>query len=71
MNSYMLDARPPDGSDGESCLQALGDGWHGKFSKYAMVMLDGHAEYRFIDTRFCRGAGYDTWPEANTPSGLP
>lgn len=70
MNAYMLDARPPDGSHGQSCLQSLGEGWHGKPSTYAMGMLDGHAEYRYIDTRFTRGEGWNIWAEPNTPPGF-
>ena len=64
MNAYMLDAQPPEGP-GISPLP-LGIGWHRKHSVYSMGFLDGHAEYRFIDTRFCRGVGYDTWPERDT-----
>lgn len=70
MNSYMLDARPRDGSLGVSCQEELGIGWHRKYSKYTMAMLDGHAEYRFIDTRYSNGEGYDIWPEKNTERGF-
>lgn len=63
MNSYMLNARPRSGHFGVSSLQKLGVGWHRKFSKYSMAFLDGHADYRFIDTRFTDGPGYNTWPE--------
>jgi prepilin-type N-terminal cleavage/methylation domain-containing protein len=70
MNSYMLDAKPPDGSRGQSCLSELGNGWHGKFSKYAMGFLDGHAEYRYIDTRFVSDEGFTIWAEPGTPMGF-
>jgi prepilin-type N-terminal cleavage/methylation domain-containing protein len=70
MNSYMLDARPPDGSMGQSCLTKLNDGWHRKFSKYTMGMLDGHAEYRYVDTRYVWDEGYSIWPEPGTPMGF-
>lgn len=70
MNSYMLDARPPDGSLGTSCQEKLGVGWHHKFSKYAMGMIDGHAEYRYIDTRFTWDEGYTIWPEPGTAMGF-
>ncbi len=66
MNAYMYDARPSDGTYGESGLQQLGIGWHRKFSTYEMGFLDGHAEYRYVDTRYTNGVGYDTWPERNT-----
>lgn len=70
MNSYMLDARPPDGSLGQSCLEELGTGWHRQFSKYAMAMMDGHAEHRYIDTRYTAAAGWDLWAEPGTPKGF-
>ncbi len=70
MNAYMLDARPPDGSLGVSCQDKLGVGWHRKFSKYAMAMLDGHAEYRFIDTRFVCDQSFTIWPEPGTGLGF-
>lgn len=66
MNAYMLDARPSDGSLGDSELQQLGVGWHRKFSTYEMGFLDGHSEYRYVDTRYSDGVGYDLWPERNT-----
>ncbi|HVP13867.1 MAG TPA: prepilin-type N-terminal cleavage/methylation domain-containing protein [Phycisphaerae bacterium] len=70
MNSYMLDARPRDCSECQSCQQQLGEGWHRKFSKYAMGMLDGHAEYRYIDTRYVSDEGFTIWPEPGTPMGF-
>jgi len=73
MNAYLFDARPPDGSQGESSTQVLGKGWHGKLSYYAVAYYDGHAEYRFFDTRYTSAAGWDIWPEPTTqwPSGCP
>ncbi len=62
MNIYMYDARPPSGLYGESILQRLGVGWHGKLSTYSMGFLDGHAENRFVDTRFTSDPGYNIWP---------
>jgi prepilin-type N-terminal cleavage/methylation domain-containing protein len=62
MNSYMYDARPPNGSEGQSLLQKLGVGWHRKFSRYAMGFYDGHADYKFIDTRYTRGANWNIRP---------
>jgi len=67
MNAYTADARPPDGSQGQSQLQMLGDGWHGKFSMYSVGFYDGHAEYRFFDTRYTTGPGYDLWPNPRLP----
>ncbi len=64
MNAYMYDARPPNWP--EPSPLSPGMGWHGRHSTYAMAMWDGHAEYRFIDTRYTSDYGYDTWPEPNT-----
>ncbi len=63
MNSYTMDARPRSGDFGKSPLEHLGMGWHRKFSKYSMGFLDGHAEYRFIDTRYTDHTSATTWPE--------
>lgn len=62
MNSYMYDARPPDGSEGQSPLQQLGIGWHRRYSKYSIGFYDGHADYQFIDTRFTHGPGWNIRP---------
>jgi prepilin-type N-terminal cleavage/methylation domain-containing protein len=66
MNAYMYDARPPDGSAGDSMLQQMGVGWHRKGSTYTMGFYDGHAEYRYLDTRYSSGVGYNTWPQSDT-----
>jgi type II secretory pathway pseudopilin PulG len=66
MNAYMMDAKPPDGSLGLSALQQLGVGWHRKISIYNAGFMDGHADYKFFDTRYTSGAGWTTWPSANT-----
>ncbi|HKQ46455.1 MAG TPA: type II secretion system protein [Phycisphaerae bacterium] len=66
MNGYMYDARPSSGEYGQSVLQDLGVGWHRKYSTYSMGFLDGHAEYRYIDTRYTGDAGYDIWPSKIT-----
>ncbi len=62
MDAYMPEARPPDGSEGESLYQLLGMGWHRKRSKYSMGFMDGHAEFKFADTRFTRGEGWNIRP---------
>lgn len=68
MNGYMYDARPASGEFGQSALQELGVGWHRKYSTYGMGFIDGHAEYRFIDTRYTSDAGYEIWPSKITQS---
>lgn len=70
MNAMMQDARPANGSAGQSCLQELSFGWHKRFSRYSASFLDGHAEHRFFDTRYSRDTGYDLWPERYTPTGF-
>jgi len=61
MNSYMYDAQPP-GAVPPSVLQKLGYGWHHKFSMYTMGFYDGHADYKFIDTRYTRGQNWNIRP---------
>ncbi len=39
-------------------------GWHRKFSNHSILFLDGHSEYRFMDTRFPFGTGWTIWPKA-------
>ncbi len=70
MNGYMNNSRPKDGSQGEPCSSELGQGWHGRFSRYSVGYLDGHAEHRFFDTRYSRDAGYNLWAEPLTKRGF-
>jgi prepilin-type N-terminal cleavage/methylation domain-containing protein len=70
MNSYTMNARPR-GFSPPSEIQTLGVGWHRKFSKYAMGFLDGHSEYRYIDTRYTDHSGATTWPDKYTPGVMP
>lgn len=62
MNYFMYDARPRSGLYGDSLLQLEGPGWHRKWATYDIGYLDGHAEFRRIDTRFSDDTGFDTWP---------
>jgi hypothetical protein len=39
----------------------LGEGWHRRFSCHSLLFMDGHMEYRYFDTRFCRGPGWRIW----------
>ncbi|MFH1417216.1 MAG: type II secretion system protein [Planctomycetota bacterium] len=63
MNAYMYEAVEP-GTPPQ--MGFLGIGWHRKISVYAMGFMDGHAEYRNIDTRFTRDTGWNIWPEPDT-----
>ena len=71
MNYYNYYARPADGMFGDSLLQELGVGWHRKFSTYGMGFLDGHAEYRFVDTRYTTDNVHDIWPSKITMNQTP
>lgn len=62
MNFFMYDARPRNGYFGESPIQTLGPGWHRKWSSYSLGYLDGHAEFRYVDTRYTDDTGFDIWP---------
>ena len=37
-------------------------GWHGQENMHAAAFLDGHAEYKYFDTRYVAGPGWTTWP---------
>jgi prepilin-type N-terminal cleavage/methylation domain-containing protein/prepilin-type processing-associated H-X9-DG protein len=65
MNAYMYDARPP-GSTVQSELQMLQVGYHRKLSVYNIGFYDGHAEYRYLDTRYSNGPGFNLWPASDT-----
>lgn len=45
-------------------------GWHHEFSKHVTVFLDGHSEYRFMDTRYPYGVGWTIWPKRGLPDYL-
>lgn len=68
MNVFMYEARPRS-TNIPSPFQTLFHGWHRKISYYTAGFLDGHAEYRFFDTRWADGQGWTTWPEPNTERG--
>lgn len=42
-------------------------GWHYEFSKHVVDFLDGHSEYRFMDTRYPYGNGWTIWPKRGRP----
>jgi prepilin-type N-terminal cleavage/methylation domain-containing protein len=62
LDAFMYEAKPPDGSEGESLLVRPGLGWHRKMSMYSAAFYDGHSEYRYFDTRYTRGPGYNIRP---------
>jgi len=67
MNTRLGDSRPPGLPPLYEDDASRGGGWHRKFSTYTMGFLDGHAEYRYLDTRYTSGPGYNIWPEPGTP----
>ena len=36
-------------------------GWHKQFSRHSAVFADGHAEYRYFDSRLCRDDSWTLW----------
>lgn len=43
-------------------------GWHRKYSNHSILFLDGHSEYRYMDTRYPFGVGWRIWPRAAAPN---
>jgi hypothetical protein len=37
-------------------------GWHKQENMFSVGFLDGHAEYRQLDTRYVDGPGWTVWP---------
>lgn len=70
MNALMHHAEPQSDSSSSNCVMPLRRGWHKRMSQYSMSFLDGHAEYRYLDTRYSRGPGYDIWAEPETTPGF-
>lgn len=59
-----LEAARPRGRDGRPITRDPKNliGWHRQKDRHSVLMLDGHAEYRTMDTRFCDGPGWTSWP---------
>ncbi len=45
-------------------------GWHRRYSQHVLGFLDGHAENKFLDTRYPYGVGWKAWPERGLPAYL-
>jgi len=68
MNAFMYEARPRSmGNNGSG--YPLMRGSHNRWSSYSMQFFDGHAEHRFVDTRFTDDEGRNTWAEPGTVRG--
>jgi len=65
MANFALEAARPPGYMGNSPMVGPGKnlkGWHNKLDKHVIGMLDGHAEYKTMDTRFVFDHGWTIWP---------
>lgn len=62
-NLAMEGARPrnQDGSPVSKKAKNM-QGWHRQKDRHAVIMLDGHAVYATMDTRFVEGPGWTNWP---------
>lgn len=69
MNAFMYQARPHGMSANGSSLPLM-RGSHNRWSSYSMQFFDGHAEHRFVDTRFTDDEGRNTWAEKGTERGF-
>lgn len=68
MNAFMYEARPHSmGANGSG--YPLMRGSHNRWSSYSMQFFDGHAEHRFVDTRFTDDESRNTWAEPGTQKG--
>ncbi len=68
LNAFMYQARPHSMGPTGSGLPLM-RGSHNRWSAYSMQFFDGHAEHRFIDTRFTDDEGRNTWAERGTEKG--
>lgn len=75
MANFALEASRPPGYMGDNPMRGPGKqllGWHNKLNKHTVAFLDGHAAYKYMDTRFVFGDGWTIWPNKpweNTGSG--
>ena len=58
--SFALGGAWPRGYLDQAPRQIMG--WHGQENMYVASYLDGHAEYRYYDTRYVEGPGWSVWP---------
>jgi prepilin-type N-terminal cleavage/methylation domain-containing protein len=73
-STYVMFMEDPMDASFASSARVPEMGYHGKFSRFSVGFLDGHAEYKKMDTRGWCGAGWEalnkSW--AHTPGfGLP
>lgn len=64
-NYTIANARPPGHTGGGPWGSAEPNnaiGWHNKLNKHVIALLDGHVEYKTMDTRYVWGDGWTIWP---------
>jgi len=66
LNWAMEGARPRGGEEDEPRMVI---GWHKQENMHSAGFMDGHARYRYFDSRFVEGPGWTTWP--NHPWTIP
>jgi hypothetical protein len=59
--NYAMEAAEPRGYSGSEQVKNV-VGWHRQENYHAAGYLDGHASYRYYDTRYIDGQGWTTWP---------
>lgn len=57
--SYLAHGAAPTLATTQTWPQSLG--WHRQFSRHSAGFYDGHAEYRYFDTRLSSGDGWTLW----------
>ncbi len=57
--SYLMFLEDPVDRALPDALNIIEMGWHGKFGRHAVGYLDGHADYKYLDTRGWCGPGWE------------
>ncbi len=72
--TYVMFLEDPMDASYASSARTPEMGYHGKFSRYSAGYLDGHADYKFFDTRAYCGPSWEVlnkawvaWPGTTTP----
>jgi prepilin-type N-terminal cleavage/methylation domain-containing protein len=66
--NWAMEAAEPRGANPDQDPRVV-IGWHRQENYHAAGFFDGHAQYRYFDTRYIDGSGWTTWP--NRPWGDP
>ena len=60
--NFAMEGARPRGFSNTSEQRANYRGWHQQENYHAAAFFDGHADYRYFDTRYIDGPGWTTWP---------